>query len=59
MNTWWVCVCEVNGVCVFVKKKEKKKMFKKKTHLFFTSLYKLLETFRALMKHPRQTIVAD
>lgn len=25
----------------------------------FVSLYKLLETFRALMKHPRQTIVAD
>lgn len=25
----------------------------------FVSLYKLLEIFRALMKHPRQTIVAD
>lgn len=36
---------------VFVKEKKRK-------NVCFLSLYKLLETFRALMKHPRQTMVA-
>lgn len=47
----FVCVCVTGGVPVFVEKKN--------LTFVFVSLYKLLETFRALMKHPRQTIVAD
>lgn len=40
------CVCIWLRVCVFV------------SLFFFMSLYKLLETFRALMKHPRPCTVA-
>lgn len=58
MNAWWVGVFVrvTGGVCAFVKKKEQK--LKKNRTFFFLSRYKLLETFRALMKHPRQTVMA-
>lgn len=47
-----VCLCVTGGVRVCVC------FCKKKKNICFLSLYKLLETFRALMKHPRQTMVA-
>lgn len=53
MHGGCVRLCVNCDVCFFVKKKRKKKERKKIS--FFVSLYELLETFRALMKHPRQT----
>lgn len=49
MNAWWVCVCVLMVAA---------SMWGFGCCFFCVSLYKL-ETFRALMKHPRQTIVAD
>lgn len=57
MHGGWVFLCVLLVVCVLLLKKKEQKLKKNRT-FFFLSLYKLLETFRALMKHPRQTVMA-